>query len=922
MKILTKKFIIFSILAFSLSIPVFVYGAAYSEYSNQVDKTVTAVTGCEKDEDCSGETPCCNLKTGQCVENYGKCGIEEPKSATKPFSIITGEIGSCLVDIKPNKGPWGTAVTLYGDAFRESKDSSEVTFNGKLGRINADYTDTNFSWTNTLIENAKVPTDAIDGEVRIVTSGIESNGLFFDVTGGEGDFCGKDLSAPTCDPDNNLCSGSLVCDSFTCTCQLVPGIGESCDENEEAPGCQLSHSICQELDYRLACDVDKGCTCQLVPGIGESCDENEEAPGCQLSHSICQELDYRLACDIDKGCTCQLDLNIGAPCYEGASTEMCNLEESTCQERNIEHRKYICDPLDCTCQLDEPRVVSTVPEDGAENVCRNALISATFNQILDKKTLTSDTIFLMGEEKIIEAKVSSYDWDSDGDNLPDQTVVNIAPFSNLKPNTSYEVTIKGKRDGVKQIDGIGMSADYKWVFTTSDIICQIDHVDVTVIPPGSIQNNDLFRCAGRDDCLADQDKEEEGNQHIYVAQAKDKRDAPLIASYSWAKEDFEEVISGAFAVTKEQVITAQTQNGQAVLYVQAEGEGAGLAIGQVQINVFLCENPWPLLVEFPYGDTTENPKPAGSKPTNFATWYCRDAKSPMLPGLEYPPTVVSAPPEENLIKEFLFPNKVFMATESPISKKVSERIGKSGQWAPGTGWWGVSPGWWGADTDWQWAATINPEKINFLEYTFDFPEDGTYRAFAETSNIGKDLSVAGFYHQIKVYLDGEEKGIFYNLASLKNQIGGVVLGNVNKGTHTIKYEWANPEEPNLNLKFYTVGIEKGRVAEDVIGIRVYNNPENIPIFDWYYQNVPNPGTPESIEVSGYEALRDERTVYVNVTNIERPGEEDPDTGRVSPPVTFGVVYLISYNKGAVPVTVDIFNQMVENWQFYPKMIET
>jgi len=723
-----KKFSVALIFALPFVFPIFVRAAAYSDYSNVTDKTVTAITGCVKNEDCSGDTPCCNLQTGQCVENYGRCGVAEPKSASKPFSIVAGQIGACLVDIQPATGPWGTSATLSGNAFGNSKNGSDVTFNGEVGRIGADYSGIDFQWSDVSISDIKVPVDSISGEVRVMKGGVESNGLNFSVTGGEGTFCGQDLNNPVCQPDDSLCSHPLVCDLSSCRCQKILGTGEPCDADEEKPACQPSQAICQALDSRLACDTEKNCTCQPLPGIGESCDADQAADSCQADNGICQQYSPLLTCDVQgavgqactcqivkgpgepcgegenacaddcsrfgnpslacdiegakgdlctcqainglgepcsegenacaedncvrfeepalfcdlegvfsadqKPCTCQLDPNIGAPCYAGAAADQCQVELSVCEQKNTKYRQYFCDDQGiadpdalCTCQLNEPRIIKTYPAPDEANVCRNAMPSITFSGILDKKTIDANTIFLLNDNKAVTAKLSAYDEDSNADGTPDRTVVMVAPAKNMDSGASYQAVVKGGKNGIKDAGGTLRSHDYEWNFTVGSSICKIDHLDIVIAPPGLAGTKDWFTCA-RNNCENDQDATLNGNQHVYSAQARDVVGIPLVASYRWSKDDADGIISDLPPIADSQKLTVQNKNGQAAVNVQADGAEAGVVIGKVAVNVFLCENPWPPIGKFPYQDTADSPQPTGANPTNFSTYYCRDSQSP------------------------------------------------------------------------------------------------------------------------------------------------------------------------------------------------------------------------------------------------------------------------------------------------------
>ncbi|HEX9664778.1 MAG TPA: thrombospondin type 3 repeat-containing protein [Patescibacteria group bacterium] len=91
-------------------------------------------------------------------------------------------------------------------------------------------------------------------------------------------------------------------------------------------------------------------------------------------------------------------------------------------------------------------------------------------------------------------------------------------------------------------------------------------------------------------------------------------------------------------------------------------------------------------------------------------------------------------------------------------------------------------------------------------------------------------------------------------------------------------------------------------AAEAIGIRILANPGRLSPFGWYFQNVPNPGQPEPLLVNGYPAIREGRTVYVAATN--QVGD-----------ALYGNIYLISYSEDASQSTIDIFNQLLENWDF-------
>jgi cysteine-rich repeat protein len=94
------------------------------------------------------------------------------------------------------------------------------------------------------------------------------------------------------------------------------------------------------------------------------------------------------------------------------------------------------------------------------------------------------------------------------------------------------------------------------------------------------------------------------------------------------------------------------------------------------------------------------------------------------------------------------------------------------------------------------------------------------------------------------------------------------------------------------------------LRKDAIGIRVFDNPLHLSARAWYTAQGFT-GSPTSLSVDGYEAIRDGATVYVSAPNLQ-----DSTRG----PVT-STIYLISHNPDAQPQTQDIFDQLLRNWVF-------
>ncbi len=105
------------------------------------------------------------------------------------------------------------------------------------------------------------------------------------------------------------------------------------------------------------------------------------------------------------------------------------------------------------------------------------------------------------------------------------------------------------------------------------------------------------------------------------------------------------------------------------------------------------------------------------------------------------------------------------------------------------------------------------------------------------------------------------------------------------------------------LLFSLVVVLAAAVSPDAIAIRVIPNPEHHSILRWYAEQGFS-GSPQSLLVDGYEAIRDGRTVYVNAANVDLATNN-----------FYTNIYLISYNQEAEGTTQDIFGQIVKQWKF-------
>ncbi|MBU2575994.1 pilin [Patescibacteria group bacterium] len=100
---------------------------------------------------------------------------------------------------------------------------------------------------------------------------------------------------------------------------------------------------------------------------------------------------------------------------------------------------------------------------------------------------------------------------------------------------------------------------------------------------------------------------------------------------------------------------------------------------------------------------------------------------------------------------------------------------------------------------------------------------------------------------------------------------------------------------------------------DAIGIRVLKNPNNLSVSEWYNSQDFEKGSPKSVQIDKFDALQDGRTIYVSAIN-----DTDITPGTAS---IYNNIYLISINDKAHPDTIEIYNQLVENWRFLVNIID-
>ncbi len=106
-----------------------------------------------------------------------------------------------------------------------------------------------------------------------------------------------------------------------------------------------------------------------------------------------------------------------------------------------------------------PSVVSVSPPVGATGIDTSANITASFSEGIDSISLNSSTFELRNSSNTVIAAVISYDVST--------RTATLNPNNALATSTAYRVTVRGGTNGVKDLAGNAMAADYVWSFSTA-----------------------------------------------------------------------------------------------------------------------------------------------------------------------------------------------------------------------------------------------------------------------------------------------------------------------------------------------------------------------------------------------------------------------------------------------------------------------
>ncbi|MFH1193715.1 MAG: DUF4215 domain-containing protein [bacterium] len=278
------------------------------------------------------------------------------------------------------------------------------------------------------------------------------------------------------------------------------------------------------------------------------------------------------------------------------------------------------------CCYVKPQIIKAVPPENSTGACRNALITFTFNQIMNNSAgsvsideakngacaaaaPSADGLWC---ESAIKATRNAFD-----DKATGQTAFNFNIASVLKSNTKYRV----QANDFKNSQGVA-AINYGWTFTAGADICKFEKINFN---PNPVIFNKV-------------ETKPVAGSAISLHNGEEQAIAPVAGvyewSWSWTPVDVSDSVSLANANSSAVLATSKQKNGSGFLNATADIvkdiynlSDTKKIIGQVPLTVFLCENPWPadangLMAYFTDPDPAKGISAPGN---NFKTYYCRDA---------------------------------------------------------------------------------------------------------------------------------------------------------------------------------------------------------------------------------------------------------------------------------------------------------
>lgn len=565
--------------------------------------------------------------------------------------------------------------------------------------------------------------------------------------------------------------------------------------------------------------------------------------------------------------------------------------------------------------------------------CMNSAVTVNFSTTLDRASVPgaiklyehvsaapgpnclADAISSGGSWCPYAARYSTQDINMDADPEKETQVV-LHPRNVLAGGTEYLViinnTIKSRLVGgifgpgvppvLPQInvDGVGGNEGYGWRFTTGSAICQISFSEV-------VPSSDNFTCA-YDNCLGDEDGGTAGNQHSYMAKAYDALGNQLtVPNHNW--RSMSSLLNLGANNDATMVASPGNTDGVDTLAVTMSGANMGSSVASAKVNIFTCANPWPDAVGgtwLPWIDRSNS----DADLFHFSSSYCqaRNTGDTPLPSLHNDPaSIVHDDLSADLLREYIFfvdPAITDNTQRSPKSP-FGTLARKNNNAGDAVSWLDKVKNLWSAERAEGAGVNPTPQNLSFTVTGADsikltWSGGNNPQNFVMQRKLASDTTWTDLGPLIPATVFEYDSNAANNSAL---QVGDSYNYRVGAKYAVGGTRYSAP----INVLNFGVSTN----VRDIIGVRVMRNYQHLSVSEWYRRLAPNASTNGNlIQVDGYEALQVGGTTYVAATSLTSHG------GNI-----YTNIFIIAHNIGANADTVNIYNQLIDNFKFNINIIQ-
>ncbi len=840
-----------------------------------------------------------------------------------PFNINQSGIydGPCLYAVSPTQGcgytnsASGTPVSLTGVRLGDdptpptsnySTDSDNVTFTAGAGTVRADPGEFTL-WTPEEIRTG-VPTGATDGEVFVTTSGRQSNALPFDVACGVGQPCSNDVLA--CVPDNNNCAEGLECSTASCLCEFASSTSISTYEfrvNEYWPSCG-SACINSEVGARFSGQLDvstvNDSSIDILPCYDSGCTIFGTEPSFAISFNADQTEFYTYP---PLTAATSYRVILYDTITDATGTPIVNLNYDSDGDAINDSFSWTFSTGNTTCRLTavetEPETINFTAIDQtsqinararSEQQCKgNNYIdpwgfdwawSSTDTAIAD---ITSEDVNKDGFDDPVQtvtargegtANVSATDNDS---GLSDYSVVDVTLTTGGDNSDSYPPPSVISTNPVDSATNICLNVAIEAVFDQlmdAGTITTSTFIVYPVVSRGTINPIDSYvevinLREGEGNCINSFNGEGCSVARLYPAN--------LLRSNQLYNAEISSTVESIHGV----------EMGFSVIWSFTTGDSV-CKLDEVEVtpeyHLFLEAGEQYTYLATPYANTNSGKQIVSPMPGVYNwEWNWSD---------DDPDGVVELPLSSNPNRQVVVANNKNGLAEIIATATITE----DNYFDPSTVGDKISgvaeAEVWLCENPWP-----DPPPMEDSDYGFQmkYCRGNNGEVLLESLSDPSSSIIAPTGDNI------EREYLFTYTASTGNAGGGGGIKFYKDSVSTGNYiswfkKWWNKI---VRLVNNILGHEAiAQIPEDVIGIRIYSNPDRLSPYTWYQQQSFPKGNPQEFAVDGFPALRDKNSVYIM-------GPKDGSTIET-------YIYVISYNDLSSDENIDVFNQLVENFRFY------